>query len=415
MSPVALRRLAWIVFAVALLLWAADVVFSELTTSLQSKGSWDNNSVWAGLTFEAALLAFPVAGVLIATRRPRAPIGWLLLAIGVGWGLANLTYSDYGLRLHPGSLPAADYAGVISSVMWAPTIGITGTFLLLLFPDGHLPGRRWRYVGYASAFGILVGTVSMLVTPGPMADAGYPHTDNPLGISALHAVVGVGQATLILIPVGMVAAAASLIVRFRRASAIERQQIKWLAAAAAGVAAIYLVVMPLSVIVTPSSKAGPAWLQVSQMVALISFGLIPVAIGIAVLRHGLYAIDVIVRKTLVYTALIACLALLYIAGVYASQTVVRTISGQSGTLAVTISTLAVALAFQPLRRRIQRTVDRRFYRARYDAGRTLETFTSRMRDQVDLEALSGEMLEVVQGALHPSHATLWLRSNGSER
>ena len=107
------------------------------------------------------MLAFPIAGLLIATRRPQTPIGWLLLAIGVGWGLANSTYSDYGLRLHPGSLPAADYAGIVGSVLWAPTIGITATFLLLVFPDGHLPGARWRYVAYVSAFGILVGTLSM--------------------------------------------------------------------------------------------------------------------------------------------------------------------------------------------------------------------------------------------------------------
>lgn len=408
------RRVAWIVFAVALVLSAADAVFFVLTDSLKSQSSWSSESVWGGVAFGLMLLAFPIAGVLIATRRPETLIGWLLLAIGVGWGLANSSYSDYGLRLHPGSLPAANYAGVVGSVLWAPTIGITGTFLLLLFPDGHLPARRWRYVGYVSALGIVFGTLSLLVTPGLMRDAGYPHTRNPLGISALHSVAGYGHAVLILIPIAMVASAASLIVRFRHSSATERQQIKWLAASAALVAAIYLVVMPLSVVVSPSSQADPGWLQALQTVALLSFGLIPVAIGAAVLRHGLYAIDVIVRKTLVYAVLIACLAVLYIGSVYAIESAVRTVSGQSGTLAVTISTLVVALAFQPLRSRIQRAVDQRFYRARYDATRTLETFSARMRDLVDLEALNDEVLEVVRGALHPSHATLWLRSTPND-
>jgi hypothetical protein len=180
------------------------------------------------------------------------------------------------------------------------------------------------------------------------------------------------------------------------------------------VAAIYLVVWPVSAIVSPSGDAGPTWLQAARTLALLSFGLIPVAIGVAVLRYGLYAIDVIVRKTLIYAVLIACLAALDIGSVYAIESAVRTVSGQSGTLAVTISTLVVGVVFQPLRSRIQRAVDHRFYRARYDATRTLETFSAHMRDLVDLEALNDEVLEVVKGALHPSHATLWLRSTRTE-
>ena len=240
----------------ALVLSAADLLFFGLTYTLQPQGSWESDSVWAGLAFGLMMLAFPIAGVLIATRRPETPIGWLLLAIGVGWGLANSTYSDYGLRLHPGSLPAADYAGIVGSVMWAPTIAITGTFLLLLFPDGHLPGPRWRYVGYVSALGILVGTLSMLVAPGHMKDAGYPHVDNPLGISALGSVTGYGQAALLLVLLAIPASAASLIVRYRHSSPTERQQIKWLVAAAATVAAIYLVVWPVSAIA--ARRATPA-------------------------------------------------------------------------------------------------------------------------------------------------------------
>jgi hypothetical protein len=154
---------------------------------------------------------------------------------------------------------------------------------------------------------------------------------------------------------------------------------------------------------------------VSQGFALVSFGLIPVAIGIAILRHRLFDIDVIVRKTLVYAALVACLAGIYLGGVYAIEGVVRQLSGGSGTLAVTLSTLAVAVAFQPLRSRIQAAVDRRFYRGRYDAAQTLEAFSARLRGEIDLDALSGDVIALVGDALHPAHVALWLRPTGGER
>jgi MFS family permease len=414
MSADAARRVAWAVFAVALGLLLADVALAWQTRNIDAQsglgGSAGNAAL--GLAFALVMLAFPIAGILIASRRPETPIGWLLLAIGVGWGIANESYSDYGLLLHPGSLPGAALIGIVGSVMWAPTIGLTGTYLLLLFPDGRLPGRRWRIVGYVSVLGIVVGTGALLVTPGPMTSGGYRHSENPLGIAALHGVTQIAQFALVVIPLGMVASAASLVVRFRRAGLVERQQIKWLATAATVVAATYLVVMPVSALVNASWSAAPGWIQVGQAVALLSFGLIPTAIAIAVLRHGLYTIDVIVRKTLVYAALVACLALLYAASVYTIDSAVRTISGASGTLAVSLSTLVAVIAFQPLRSRIQRAVDRRFYRARYDAIQILESFGGRLRDHVDLETLREEVLEVVTETLHPTHVALWLRPTG---
>jgi MFS family permease len=410
------RRVAWAVFAVALALWLVDLVIAWLTRSADTQSSWGGNdaNVALGLAFALVVLAFPIAGILIASRRPELPIGWLLLAIGVGWGIANESYSDYGLLLHPGALPGAALVGIVGSVMWAPTIGLTGTYLLLLFPDGQLPGHRWRIVGYISVLGIVVGTGALLLTPGPMTSGGYRHSENPLGIGALHSITQIAQLALVVIPLGMVASAASLVVRFRRAGPVERQQIKWLAAAAAIVAATYLVVMPASALISSWSTSAPGWIQAGQAAALISFGLIPTAIAIAVLRHGLYTIDVIVRKTLVYASLVTCLALLYAASVYTIDSAVRTISGESGTLAVSISTLVAVIAFQPLRSRIQRTVDRRFYRARYDAIQILDTFSGRLRDHVDLETLREEVLEVVTETLHPAHVALWLRPAGDE-
>jgi hypothetical protein len=213
----------------------------------------------------------------------------------------------------------------------------------------------------------------------------------------------------------MVASAASLVVRFRRAHGPERQQLRWLAASAAAVAVIYAVVEPVSALVDSGSGQAPQWLTVAEDVALVSFALIPIAIVFAVLRYRLYEIDVIIRRTLVYAVLVAVLAAMYLGGVTLVGGILRGATGGSGALSVTLSTLAVAAAFQPLRGRIQRAVDRRFYRARYDASRTLEAFSGRLREQVDLETVTDEVLAVVRHTLQPAHATMWLKPPESGR
>jgi cytochrome b subunit of formate dehydrogenase len=407
---------AWAVFALCVALSVVSVVYGWLSRSLdQSGASWSGGGPVAGALLVATVLAFPVAGVLIVTRRPENRIGWLLLAIGVGWGVSNATsYSDYALRLHH-PLPGAAALAAIGSSFWIVPIGLMGTFLILLFPDGRLPGPRWRPVAWVSGTAIVIGIFAGVLMPGSLKDAGYPGTTNPYGVQSLATVVDDAKLAIILVPLMMVASAAALIVRFRRARGHARLQIKWLAAAAGFVAVSYLVVEMTSVILYPSSQHAPAWLIVLQTVVLLSFGLIPAAIGIAILRHRLFDIDLIVRRTLVYAVLVACLAGIYLAGVYAIEALVRSVSGSSSTVAVTLSTLAVALAFQPLRHRIQVAVDRRFYRAGYDAGRTLDAFSVRLRDQIDLDTLSSDVLAVVGEALHPAHAALWLRPKEGER
>jgi hypothetical protein len=411
------RAAAWIAFAVCVGLWAVGIVFGVLSSSVDSTGSsWSSGGVVANLLFVAALFPFPLTGLLIATRRPGNRIGWLLLAIGLAWGVANATsYSDYALRLHHRSLPAAAEVGALGSGFWIVAIGITGTFLILLFPDGRLPGPGWRAVAWISAVSIPFGLLSLILTPGTLSDAGYRHTQNPFGVSALSGVIDTAKVLILVVPAMMVASAAALIARYRRARGDARQQVKWLAASAGFVAMTYLIVEPLSAILYPSDAHAPAWILFMQDVALLSFGLIPVAIGIAILRHRLFDIDLIVRKTLIYAALVACLAAIYLGGVFAIEALVRQLSGSSGTLAVTVSTLAVAAAFQPLRGRIQRTVDRRFYRGRYDAAQTLEAFSARLREEIDLEALRGDVIVLVGEALHPAHAALWLRPSEEQR
>ena len=403
---------AWALFAVIFALWAVAIVTAWATRDLKNPESLGSGSADLLLAIGVAvvLLAFPVAGIVIATRQPANLIGWILLAIGAGWALlAGATgYADYGIRLHPGSLPGADIAAALTLTVWAPPVGLTGTFLLLLFPDGHLPGPRWRWVAYVGAASTATCAITALLDPGLLDGSVYQNTQNPMGVESLSGVVAVLDYAVVVLAATMVASAASLVVRFRRAGQVEREQVKWLAAAAGVSAVIYFVDLCLGV--TAGAGPEPAWRLMIDNTFVLSLGLIPAAIGIAVLRYRLYEIDVIIRRTLVYAALVSVLALIYLAGVFGIQTAVRSVSGQSGTLAVTVSTLLVAAAFQPLRARIRRAVDHRFYRGRYDAARTLEEFSGRLREQVDIETVSGEVVDVVRQTLQPAHVTLWLRS-----
>ena len=377
----------------------------------------DENASWSGggylfnALFVIGLLSFPAVGLLIAIKGRGGVISRLLLAIGLCWGIANLTaYPDTGIHARPGNL-LADLTAVLASCAWLPAIGLTGTFLILLFPDGRLPGPRWRWVGWASAVSIALGVLTIVLTPGKLDQTGYPDTVNPLGIEALGGALDALRLAILVVPVMMVASAISLVVRYRRSGGLERQQLKWLAAAAAVVAVTYLIVEPLSVSVDPDRSNAPEWLLVAQEVALISFALIPAAIGAAILRYRLYEIDVIIRRTLVYAVLVAILAVVYLGGVSAIGWVLRDVAGQSSALAVTVSTLAVAAAFQPLRLRIQRTVDRRFYRHGYDAQAAVAGFSSRLREEVDLDAIAGELVQTARSTMSPRTVSVWLRSD----
>jgi hypothetical protein len=408
------RAPMWIavtIFTLTVSLFVAEIVLGLLTRDLPSSSSWSSAGTVGGISLSLVLFSPPVVGLLITWRRAGNAIGWLLLAIGLAWGLADSsTYSDYGVRLHPGSLPAAALPGAIGNALWLPAIGLTGTFLILLFPDGHLPGRRWRWVAYASALVMCVGTLGLTFTPGDMADAGYPGTTNPIGIDALGGVLRSVQYVIVLLPPAIAASAAGMIVRYRRSRGVERLQLRWLTAVAGAVAVIYATVFALSVLVAPNSNAPPAWLAAAQAIGLMSTCLIPIAIGFAVLRYRLYDIDVIIRRTLVYTALLASLAAVYVGGVAVLGMTFRAVTGLSSSLAVTVSTLAVAAAFQPLRRRIRRAVDRRFYRAAYDAQAAVDAFSGQLRQQIDLDVLADRLLATVRETVRPRSASVWLAS-----
>jgi hypothetical protein len=391
MSHRTARRLAWGLVALAVtLLVASAVIYAASDSGIAVSG-----------IISAIALVFAGVGSLIATRHPGNAIGWIFLSVGVTAGLAEVAhaYADYWVGGDGGSEALAKTAAWYGSLSWIPFILVPATFLLLLFPDGRLFSPRWRPIAWCAALGIAGGFVTQGLTPGPLED--YPELMNPYGVdsSVLDPLTGLSFLALI---VGIGGSAASLIVRFRRASGEERVQIKWLALAGAIVAVIFPIALVLY------DVWGEAVSNVAIMLSVLS---LPVAAGVAILRYRLYDIDVVINRTLVYGALTVILAATYLVSVLLLQLLLNGLTGDSG-LAVAASTLAVAALFRPARTRVQDVVDRRFYRRKYDAARTLTVFSARLRDEVDLEALTAELRAVVDEAMRPAHVSLWLREAG---
>jgi hypothetical protein len=403
------RLVQWAValFVAICAMYAVGIVFDVL-----------NADGWAGmvapLLFHALTISFPLVGVLIARRQPRNPITWILLGIGVAWGLAAATegYRDYALVTRAGELPAGDVVDALSTWLWVPGIVPTATLLLLLFPDGRLPSPRWRWVVWLSVLAMIAVSVAIVFGPTTLADDGFPKLDNPLRITALHQVLEAMQILLVAIPVCMIASAAALVVRYRRSRGVERLQLKWLSTAAAVVAAVYALALVVSLDESWSKADTPSWVAVIQNVALASFALIPIAIGIAILRYRLYDIDRLISRTIAYSLLTAVLV-----GVYAAIVVgIGAATGRSDNpVVIAGATLLVAALFGPARRRIQGLIDRRLYRRRYDAELVLASFAARLRDQLDIEALAGELRSATTHAVQPESVGLWIRRHGGAR
>ena len=411
LSDRALRGLAWagLCFLTVVITVQVPLLFAEPPGAApQSSGDVARAVLWALI-----LWTFPLTGLLILRHQPRNTIGWLLLGFGLVWGLSGLTdvYVRLSLLLDAAWLPRADVAAAVDQGSWAPGIGLAGTFLLLLYPDGHLPSPRWRPVAWLSAFTIVAVTVVADLTPGRLEQTILPGQDNPLGLESADLVLDVLLAVfLALLWLCVLSCAVALVRRLRRASGLERLQLKWLAAAGAvqaGLLVLSITATEVAAVVSPGQE--PAWLTAIDTVRLVSFALLPAAVGIAILRHRLYDLDLVINRALVYGTLTATLAAAYLGSVLLLQLVLSPFTDQSD-LAVAGSTLAVAALFRPARTRIQAGVDRRFYRSRYDAARTLESFTGRLRDQVDLEAVGVDLRAVVRETVQPAHLSLWLRS-----
>ncbi|CAN5711798.1 hypothetical protein BH18ACT11_BH18ACT11_18210 [soil metagenome] len=418
------RTAAWLAWSMAGLwtvLFIATVALAFLSVAAGDMRSSD--IIGQALVF-VPFSAFPVVGALIASRRPRNPIGWICLADGLLWMLITLAegYSGLGLA-RPGSVPfPVTIDALLYAWLWVPAVGLLGTFLLLLFPDGRLPSRRWRPLAWISGAVVFLVSVLTFVIPGPLEGLGGAR--NPFGLEGQPWVVPAGWIVLPLLPLCMIASAASLVVRFRRSVGEVRQQIKWIALAASFMGLVYLAVMSgglISYLLSPEAPVDlgeeSLWGSLLENVMLISFASVPVAIGFAVLKYRLYDIDRIINRTLVYGALTLTLVTLYVSGIVLLQRLFVILTGQEKLpqLAVVVSTLVIAALFSPLRRRIQSFIDRRFYRRKYDARKILETYSGKLRDETDLAALEDELKGVVGETVQPEHVTLWLRPDSNPR
>jgi hypothetical protein len=350
-----------------------------------------------------AFLAFSTVGALVASHHPENAIGWLFCAVGIflGIGFTAQSYADYVLVVRPGSLPGGQIA--IWSLSWTgPVLSAAPTFLLLLFPDGRLPSRRWRPAAWLAVGATVMSVVGLAFRPGTL-DEDYPSVTNPFGIEGRTGDVLdlIGSAGIGLATAALLLSLVSMILRFLRSSGDERQQLKWITYVGGVMVAAFLVT---EVIPGEGLIADLVW--ATGFVALVG---LPIAAGVAILKYRLYDIDIVINRTLVYGVLTALLVAVYVGCVVSLQFMFRALAGGESQLAVVASTLAIAALFNPLHRRVQAVVDRRFYRRKYDAAKTLEAFSAKLRDETDLDALSDELVMVVRETMQPEHASLWLR------
>ena len=351
------------------------------------------------VAFVCAFAAFGLVGALIVWQRPGNVLGWLLAADGLlaVWGASADTYADIAYETGGSSDPLFLAAVWLSLWYWFPLLGLTMIFTPLLFPDGKPPSPRWRPVAWAA--GLVLALMTFLAAFRERIEFPGISMDNPLGIPGIQdpEESWIGSVLFGCYIVFLVAALASLVVRYLRSGETRRQQIKWL---------MFATVMAVVITVTEDLVA---FLPDSGVPFAVAIALFPVAIAFAVFRYRLYDIDVVINRTLVYGSLTVTLVLAYLGGVVALQYAFRAITGSNSQLAVVASTLAIAAIFNPLRHRVQAFVDRRFYRKKYDARRTLEEFGARLRDETDLEALNADLIGVVRDTMQPAHASLWLR------
>src|SRR5215217_1612464 len=397
--------LAWALCALSLVLTALSLLLLILNLSYPNAHLYEP---WLDNTLTA--ISYAPVGALIASRHPENPVGWLLCLYGFVISLSYFSaeYAIYALLAQPDSLPAGEAMAWVFSWMLPLVIGFS-TLSYLLFPTGRLPSRRWRWVVWLTVAFIVVGVLLGAFSSGPLSDLGP--IQNPLGIVGLADIYSAVLYTTF--SVLLVAVISSVFVRLRRAGGVEHQQIKWFAyAVAANAIAVVLAY------VIPGLIQTPLWFErVGFALNNIVIPAIPIAIGIAILRYRLYDIDLLINRTLVYGSLTLMLALVYFGGVTATQAVFTALTGQEQQpqLAIVISTLVIAALFTPLRRRIQSFIDRRFYRRKYDAAKTLEAFSAKLRDETDLDAVSDDLVGVVRETMQPAHVSLWLRPETAKK
>jgi hypothetical protein len=395
------------------LAWSLCALSVMLAIAAVALGLSEGSDLVIVFSVAALGLVFAVIGALIASRLPRNPIGWILCAAAFlfEFSVFSDAYVAYGSQVSS-LLPGRVWVGWTSQWLTNALSPALIILCFLLFPTGSLPSARWRWLVY---FVVVVATVhaaSVALAPGRLID--YP-MENPVGIESARALRTLAAvATQVLVIPLMLLSVVSLFVRLRLSSGVERQQLKWFAYAAALLATDLVVVNVVFAIFQ-----GAIDREVSELLFFVIFIVIlsgmPVAIGVAILKYRLYEIDLLINRTLVYGALTALLLAVYVGSIVVLQGLLRALTGQESQLAIVASTLAVAALFNPLRRRIQGFIDRRFYRRKYDAAKTLEAFSAKLRDETDLDALNAELVGVVRETMQPAHVSLWLRPDTSPK
>src|SRR5215211_5049627 len=420
------RAAAWIAWSLWLLC-VTLIVFGLLFYFLTSPIPTTDTPPALTVLFRVLSLAFPTVGALIASRRPENPIGWIFCGTGLLYGVQAFAsgYADYALIGHASSLPGGELMDWMSSWIGLPILPLSGVLLVLLFPNGKLLSRNWQVVVWMAACGSAMLALWAALGPGPLTF--QPTFDNPLGlggdigklgpskssplfrqpsfsspagarITAEGAVEILGRVGIFILLVSWLFAVAAMIMRIDQARGAERQQLKW-----------FVYSVALLVVGFLAAFLGFGLHSVAWFLGIAAFNFLPIAAGIAILRYRLYDIDVIINRTLVYGALTATLALVYVGSIVLLQGLFRALTGETSQLAVVVSTLAIAALFVPLRRRVQAFIDRRFYRRKYDVAKTLQVFNAKLREDVDLDSVTEDLVEVVKETMQPAHVSLWLR------
>jgi signal transduction histidine kinase len=388
---------------------AIGIVFTILDAAIRPPGSADP---FGDLLFVAAFAAFPVIGYVLATRRPENAIGWLMLGMGVFFGLSSITSSLGGYLLHSGRSDAAVWLYAIDSPSWVPIVVLPITFLLLLFPDGDLPSPRWRWFAWTIGVGISLVYLLILLGPGLLEESPVRGATNPLGIEVLRPIIEGAQALILVIPIAVLGSLLALILRFRRSSGIERLQLRWLLTAAGFVAVFFSVAIIASLGHTWGTGDEPTWLRVLQTVVIPSFALIPIAIGVSILRYRLFDIDVVINKAVLVGALAVFITVVYVAIVVGVGTLV---GSRASPFLSAVAAAVVALAFQPLRRRAQRIADRLVYGKRASPYEVLSEFSERVGQTYANDELLPRMARALAEGTGAARSDVWVRSGDELR
>ncbi|TDW83382.1 hypothetical protein [Kribbella sp. VKM Ac-2566] len=392
---------AWALWGLCVMLTAVALVLFVIngdTRPADSYGSLD-------AVIDIGVLGFPTVGAAIVARQGDNAIGWLLLATGLGNAVSQalLEYGAYSLLRAPGTGPGGAWAGLVADAVIWPSVAGTSILMFALFPTGHVPSRRWRWLVWAVAVDVAAYVAGTLLDPRELHY--FPTVPNPFPATS-PVMAAVGRVAAPALGFGLLLGMAALALRFRRARGVERLQISWMFY----IAAMLFVSIPITTALS-SVNFQIGDIPVDELFYAGLLMTVPLAIGMAILRYHLYDIDVVINRTLVYGALSVTLAAAYVGSVLLLQSVLSPVTRGSG-VAVAVSTLLVAGLFRPVRSRIQAVVDRRFFRRRYDAARTLEAFGTRLRDQLDVDALGNDLQAVIADAMQPTHVSLWVRGSG---